>query len=103
MSNTVIIGRCEDNTTDERASTELVHSISVPFEGGAIGDVTVAVFRSIDVQDRGGVVLKITLENGASSFIPFTRSIDSGVEIHMAGDIEAQSFIHALKTAIATL
>lgn len=103
MNHPDIIGRYNEDETTSRADTQLIHSVSVPFEGGAIGEVTVSVFRSTDQEDRGGVVLRITLEDQASSFLPFSRTIPSGIELHMAGDIEAQSFVHALKTALSTL
>lgn len=103
MQHPDIIGRYNENETDPRAKSQLVHSVSVPFEGGAIGEVTVSVFRSTDKEDRGGIVLKITLEDHASSFLPLAKTIPSGVELHMAGDIEAESFINALKTALSTL
>ena len=105
ISGPEIIGRFgfNEDETDARSSTHRVHSVSVPYEGCAAGEVTVAVFRSDDENDRGGIVLRVTLQDEGSSFLPFVKSIPSGVELHMAGDIEAESLVHALKTALATL
>lgn len=96
-----VIGRTDDDeSTDERAKTHLIRTVSIPYEAGAIGEVTVSVFRSIGDEDRGGIVLRITLADQASSFIPFAKNIDSGVEVHMAGDIEADSFSQAIRSAL---
>lgn len=103
MSNPGVIGRFNGDETNERATTEKVCSIAVPFEGGAVGEVKISVFRSTDVEDRGGIVLRITLDDRASSFQPYSKNINGGVELHMAGDIEAQSLSTALKGAIATI
>lgn len=104
LNNPEILGRSEeDNAPDVRASTRLLHTVSVPFEGGAIGKLSVSVFQSNDDEDRGGLVMRITLQNEGSSFLPVARDIEDGVELHMAGDIEARSLVHALKTALSTI
>lgn len=108
MTNPSILGRQEEDDEtgqkpDARASTTLVHTVTVPFEAGAVGEVTVSAFRSTDDEDRGGVVLRLTLADKASSFVPYAKLIPSGVEVHIAGDVEAKSLIQALKTALATL
>jgi hypothetical protein len=100
-----VLGRQEDDAfePDPRASSKLIHSVSVPFEAGAIGEVKVEVFRSVDEGDRGGIVIRATLKDEASSFVPHAKLIPSGVELHMAGDIEAKSLIDAMKAALAAL
>lgn len=104
MTNPRITGRQDyDGSLDERATTELVHTVSVPFEAGAVGKVEVEAFRSTGSEDRGGLVLRITVQDQASSFVPCAKSIPSGVELHMAGDIEGETLVHALKTALSTL
>lgn len=102
MDNPKIIGRTEDQNADIRAPTKLVHTVIVPFEGGANGELSVSLFRSSDDEDRGGVVLRITLRDEEQSFLPTAQIIEGGVEVHMAGDIEATTLIHALKTALGT-
>ena len=100
MSQIDVIGRIDDGTTDLRAACEVVCSVSIPFEGAAIGEIQAARFDSIDCEDRGGCVLKVTLRNDASSFLPFARNIDGGIEIHVAGDIEAKAFLAALRALL---
>ncbi len=96
-----ILGRMEDDTyIDARASTKLLHSVDVPFEAGAVGNVTVSVFKSVDEEDRGGLVFRITLNDQAQSFIPHAVSINNGIELHMAGGIEAKSLVQAIKKLV---
>lgn len=103
MSNPPVIGRYNGNETDERSSTELVSSTSVLI-GLAGGDtVTCECFRSTDCTDRGGVVLRVSLDKDNPSFLPFAKNIEGGIELHMAGDIEARSLVAALKAGLATL
>jgi len=103
MANPNVMGRLDGDETDERAPTELVTTISLPFEGAAIGNVTVSVFRSTDTEDRGGIVIKINLKNEASSFQPYAKNIEDGVELHVAGDIEAQSVLAAVRGALCAM
>ena len=104
MQDPKVLGRTlDDDSIDERAATKLVNTFSVPYEGGAVGEITVSVYQSTDDEDRGGIVLRITSTDQASSFISFAKTIDDGIEIHMAGDIEAKSMVQALKTALARL
>lgn len=104
MTNPRILGRQEyDDRPDGRAATELVHTVTIPFEAGAVGKLNIETFRSVDNEDRGGLVLRITIEDQGSSFVPYAENVASGVELHMAGDIEAESLVHALKTTLSTL
>ena len=99
-----ILGRMEgDELIDSRSFTQLVHTVEVPFVGGAIGKLVVVVFKSQGSEDRGGLVLRITLDDLGSSFIPHAVSLENGIELHMAGDIEAKSLVHALSTALSSL
>jgi hypothetical protein len=100
MENPLVIGRFDENDTSERAPTALVSTTSVPFEGASSGNVTVSVFRSTDSEDRGGVVVRIILENYASSFQPYAKNIADGVEIHVAGEIEGRTVVSAVKAAL---
>lgn len=97
-----LIGRMDDDSTDERARCEVISTVSIPFEGGAVGEVIATRQASCDSEDRGGCVLKIEINNLASSFLPFAKNTDRGVEIHMAGDIEAKAFLAALRAALAS-
>jgi hypothetical protein len=48
-------------------------------------------------------VLRITGKDDASSFIPHCVQIDGGLEVHLAGDIEGESLIRALRSALAQM
>ena len=103
MSNPAVIGRYAGTENDVRASTELVSSTSVLI-GLAGGDtMTCECFRSTDCEDRGGVVFRVSLDKDNPSFLPFAKNIEGGIELHMAGDIEARSLVAALKGALDTL
>ena len=104
METPSILGRTDDDdTTDQRATTRLTSGAFIKFEGGAVGQITVSAYQSNDDEDRGGVVLRVTLENDASSFTPVAKNVANGIEIHMAGDIEGKALIRALKSALAAL
>jgi hypothetical protein len=101
MTEPQIIGRYDEDQTDARASTQHIHTVSVPC--GGLGEVAVSIFRSTDNEDRGGIILRVTLKNNADLFYPFAENIPNGIDLHMAGDIEAESLVHALKTALSTI
>lgn len=104
MKNPEILGRTEDDDyTDARASTSILSQEEVFFEAGAVGTVYVKVFKSNDIYDRGGLVLRITLDDEGSSFIPHAEVLPNGIELHMAGDVEAQSLVKALKAALLSM
>ena len=67
MSEIDVIGRMDDDTTSVRARSEVVSSVSIPFEGAAIGELHAVRLASTDCEDRGGCVLNLTLKNGVSS------------------------------------
>jgi hypothetical protein len=111
MENPMVIGRDEYaallygesiklSDKDFRASTKLVSSISESFEAGPVGKFNISKFISTDDGDRGGVVLRITLENEASSFFPYAVIVDNGIELHMAGDAEAKNLLVALRKIV---
>lgn len=103
MQSPSILGRMEDDEfIDQRAFTELFRTSEVPFEGGAVGKVVVSAFKSKDDEDRGGLVFRITLDDQGSSFIPHAVSLDNGIELHIAGDIEAKSLVQALKGVLSS-
>lgn len=93
----------DDDHLDDRAGTREVACVTVPYEGAAIGSITVTVLKSLDVEDRGGVVLRITGKDEASSFIPHAEVLEDGLEVHLAGDIEGETLIRALRSALAQL
>lgn len=103
MQSPNVIGRGEFGDEDERSPTINVRNITEKYEGGAVGAITISVFKSSSAEDRGGLVVRITIEDQGSSFLPTAKKIPNGVEVHMAGDIEARSFVHALRSALEDL
>jgi len=85
---------------DVRAKAYRVCDVSVGYEGGAIGAANVQIFKSEDCQDRGGVAIRLTIRDVASSLVPSVRVLNDGLEIHLAGDSEADSMLSALEYAI---
>lgn len=99
MTKIEVIGRMFDESTDERAECEVVRSVSIPLCG--FGDFHAVLLTSTDCNSRGGCILKITLNEISSSFLPYAKNIDGGVEIHMAGDVEAKGLLAALRALLA--
>ena len=97
--NPMILGRGIDDEVDVRAETTLIAKSEVEYVGGAIGKLMLRVFRSTDSEDRGGIVIRIEVEDFGSSFIPHTINIANGVEIHMAGDAEAEALLRILQSS----
>lgn len=103
MQNPKIIGRWPGGIRDEnRADTDLVSKIFMPFRGGNYGTLKVEIFVSRDDEDRGGIVLRLLTDGDESNFMPACREVNDGVEIYIAGDGESRGFLTALKSAIAT-
>ena len=99
-----ILGRVEnDGYIDQRASTHALRTVDVSFEAGAVGKLTVTVFKSNDEEDRGGLIFRITLDDIGSSFIPHAIALENGIELHMAGDIESKSLVQALKSVLSSI
>jgi len=106
MNEPDILGRSLDETNEQatpRAGTSAGPEVSIPYTSGAIGVVRVQLFTSNDDEDRGGVVIRLSVEDSDCSFIPAARITPTGVEIHMAGDAEAACLIRALRGALAAL
>ena len=104
MSESRILGRGTDGAVDERALTTMMAEVEVEYVGGAIGKQHAKVFLSNDVEDRGGVVIRIETEDNGSSFIPYAINTLDGIEIHMAGDAEGRALLRvleAIRSAIA--
>lgn len=80
-----------------RAKTDGGTSVSEVFNDGT---VHAARFDSTDGGDRGGVVLRLTLDSLGQAFVPYAVNVDGGVEIHLAGEAEAKLLIAALRSVI---
>lgn len=97
-----IIGRSGE-VEQERAKAIAGPEMRLEFSSGAQGTAKVQVFTSVNDEDRGGVVLRFEIDDQGSSFIPFARNIEKGVEVHFAGDAEAITLINALRGVLAAL
>lgn len=106
MNEPEILGRPAGDSNEQalsRAATSAGPEIVIPYTSGAIGAVRVQAFTSNDDEDRGGIVLRISVDDGGSSFVPAVRVTPNGIEVHMAGDAEAASLIRALRAVLAAL
>ena len=98
-----VIGRFGNNETDSRATTEHLCDVVVPLVINGEGEVKISVFKSTDSGSRGGFVLRITMDKQDSGFQPFAINLDDGIEVHIAGEIEAKQTSTALRAAITVL
>lgn len=101
-----LIGLMEDGMVDVRATCKEVSSVTIPYSSGATGKIQGVLFQSMDDEDRGGIVLRLTLENEGGSFFPFAKMSEivnnkvGGIEIHMAGEVEADAFLDVLRSLL---
>jgi hypothetical protein len=99
--NPQLIGRHpNDSYLDERSTTQNGTSLSIPFQSMVCGILTIEIFPSDQKEDRGGIVLRITNNDQGGSFLPHAKDIESGVEIHIAGDAESEVALLALRKII---
>ena len=99
-----LIARQADNDLAVRAETTHKFSKTVPYAGGVQGDVTLSIYRSTDIDDRGGVVLRITSKcPSGDAFLAHAKVIDGGIEVHMAGEAEGNALLDALREGIAEM
>ena len=99
-----VIARMQNNELAPRAETKHVFSKTVPFDEGVRGEVTLDIFRSTDIGDRGGVVLRITSKGPSGDiFVAHAQPIDGGIEVHMAGEAEGRALLDALREGIAEM
>lgn len=84
-----------------RSSAVSGPKVEVGYCSGAQGTATVEAFFSTNDEDRGGIVLRIAAKGTDCSFIPAAKDIEGGVELHLAGQAEAESFIRALRGVLA--
>jgi len=103
MGNPAIIGRFGNDETANRTSTEPATEVSVLFCIICEGEVKVSIFKRTDSDGGGGFVLQLTMDKQDSGFQPFSKNITDGVELHVAGEIEAMLVISALKKALSSL
>lgn len=89
------------DTADVRAGTRLIRSVSEEFVSGALGCLTARLHRSLDDEDRGGVVLELTMrDDGGGAFLPHAVNSANGCSIHLCGDAEGEALLHALRALL---
>jgi len=94
-------GRGDD--FDNRSDTALAASEIVDVEW-LPHRLLVAVYSSLDDEDRGGFILALRAENNeGQSFLPHCVRTPDGCELHLAGDAEARAFVQALEALLPSL
>ncbi len=83
-----------------RATTWLRAATDVAFEDCVCGTATAALYESDNEGSRGGIVLRLTIDDEGGALIPHGVLLPNGVEVHLAGDAEALALIHALQKAL---
>lgn len=106
MNNPNVLGRLHDEPNEnssERSSTSICTEKTIEYVSGAQGVARVQVFTSNDDEDRGGIVIRFSIEDDDCSFWPAAKITNNGVELHMCGDAESTALITALKQALIDL
>ena len=101
-----ILGRNPEDPSGaptQRSNVEEAACATLHYATGATGKATVAVYRSVQDLDRGGMVLRFAIENSEASFLPTATLTPEGVDIHIAGEAEAEAMVIALQTALVQL
>lgn len=91
----------ELESADDRANAEPSCSATIEFSAGAIGALTATVHRSLSTEDRGGVVIELSMRDYGGAFVPHAVNTPTGVEIHLAGDVESDALIRVLFKLLA--
>lgn len=95
-SNTTMpVGTCDPDAIT-RAPVEIEWAAAVDYTGGAQGAAIIEYWTNRDGGKYGGVVLKFSIKDEASSFKPTFRKTAEGVEVHIAGWCEASAMMTAL-------
>ena len=81
---------------DARANGCEVCSIRVPLDDGIRGTLVASLRRSEDIEDRGFVVLSITIEDEGKWFVPTATNIKNGIELHIGADHETKFVLSAI-------
>ena len=87
----------------QRAQVREVSSATFAYTTGAVGTAKVEVYKSVQDLDRGGMVLRLIIKDTEASFLPSAVQTPEGVDIHIAGEAEAEALVLALQTALMQL
>ena len=100
-----ILGRINERLVDPRADTVLVSSATVVLSGyDESMHVKASLYQSEEDCDRGGYVicLDATGLDDEGLFVPHVVQTPTGIELHLTGDIEGQTFAKALLAILST-
>ncbi|MEZ5975612.1 MAG: hypothetical protein R3F33_15070 [Planctomycetota bacterium] len=101
-----VIGRLpgdDEGRGSVRAPVRLAAMAEFDYTTGASGSAAVHVYRSEGDLDYGGMVLRLEIHNQEASFVPTATVIEDGVDLHIAGEAEAEALIVALQWALMKL
>ena len=101
-----LIGRSGDDPqapASKRAPVTEAARAKFGYTTGATGESEVTVHRSQGDLDRGGMILNFEVHNVEDSFLPTAKVTARGVELHIAGEAEAEAMVLALQTALMRL
>lgn len=103
--NPEVLGRMDDDyEPNPRFETRQVVQVEQSFDASVVeGRARVSVYKSLDDEDRGGYVLRLEADTYNSAYLPHAVIVEKGVEIHLAGDEEADTFLRLLKKALISL
>ncbi len=98
-----LMGRSAEDPSgpiSKRARVREAARVRYAYETGAQGASEVTVLRSEGDLDRGGVVLTLEVHDREGSYLPVARPTDQGIEVHLAGEAEAEAMLLALQHAL---
>ncbi len=87
----------------QRAKVVPQASASLAYTTGAVGTAKVSIYRSQQDLDRGGMVIRLGIQDSEASFLPTAILTPEGTDIHIAGEAEAEAMVLALQTALLHL
>jgi hypothetical protein len=82
-----------------RAESEPFAKASEDFWGHNVDTINAELRRSIDDEDRGGYVLRLTSEC-SENVVLYARNILNGVEVHFAGAGEGRALVRVLAALV---
>jgi len=90
-------------TADGLATTYPGPRLSVPYVNGGAAAVDAQAFLGDEAGDCGGIVIRISVRHVGRTFAPVAVATPDGVELHMAGELEAASLVRALRGLLAAI
>jgi hypothetical protein len=96
-----LLARTPDDKLRQLAHTRWVASACHEFVGGVCGVARVEAFASERHGNRGGFVVRMRVDHDGRALLPSVKLLDDGVELHLAGDDEAEALCVALIQVLA--